>query len=476
MPRAPFPERIRDWVEFLSKDADWTKTVSEALSSIGFTDEYVESSPKEPQAGRIAAVKDSVWGMIKFDPTIACLIDCPLLQRLRNVSQTGFTSYTYPTARHSRFSHTLGVYHVVRSLIQEFKITLDAQKNYKTLSPLPKAAIFSSKESMLLQRAAILHDIGHGPFSHVTEEYFKQWKGRDNRKNIGTYGLDDFLGDFRHYYFGFVDGTHYITPTGGNKLSEILSIIFITSERFIRFYDNCFGNSTYNGIHDVYNIAALILGDRITKNDVALPSVLSGAIDADKLDYMLRDAKACRISLGIDVARVFLRAGVYSIPKSKDPFKEDIKGLDPNDENIIIFVIDQAGGDTVEEMGASRLSLYRRVYYHSYTRNVEGQFHALLDALGNSNSLYNDILYIWAQDEQSLLINPYQDFDESVKKLAWSIRLRKMPKRAASFSLDSLHGQFRDTVLASHFGNQSKDSITQVLNTLDNRPVAKVAC
>ena len=56
-----------------------------------------------------------------------------------------------------------------------------------------------------------------------------------------------------------------------------------------------------------------MLGERIRQNDLALPQVISGAVDADKIDYMIRDSQACGISLGIDISRVFLRAGVYRV-------------------------------------------------------------------------------------------------------------------------------------------------------------------
>jgi deoxynucleoside triphosphate triphosphohydrolase SAMHD1 len=86
--------------------------INSALDSIGFTEEYVAKattpSAEKKLSRKSKQIKDNQWGMIEFDWRSMRLVDCPLVQRLRYVKQLGFTYFTYPSAEHSRFSHTLG--------------------------------------------------------------------------------------------------------------------------------------------------------------------------------------------------------------------------------------------------------------------------------------------------------------------------------------------------------------------------------
>lgn len=424
-----FPEKIKNWTDELKKNDGWNKCLSEVLGKIGFNEDYVERIQKPSSGKKSGAVKDNIWGMIEFGSDIAAIINSPILQRLRRISQLGFTSYTYPTANHTRFAHTLGVFYVVRQLLNE----VDATKEAPHISDSGGIELVAYDVDMqrLLQMAAILHDIGHGPFSHVSENYLLK-EGHDAYKkdiNIGPFSVQKFITLFNKYY-----GNDF------HKLSELISVIIITSDLFIKFYDKmAMVEKRLSGeVHDVYKIATLILGDSITPNDVALSSILSGAVDADKIDYMRRDAGGCGISLSLDFSRVFLRAGVYKVKAKNDPFyaNEPIIGVSENDD-LKIFVIDKVGGDTVTEMAASRVSLYRRVYHHPFTRIVESHFYEALKTVAGMDSKYQDYLYIWSKDEIELINGLANHRNKDTRRLAKNILMRDLPKRAASYAVDS---------------------------------------
>lgn len=93
-------------------------------------------------------IRDPIHDYIELDELALSLIDTPEVQRLRRIKQLGFSNLVYPGANHTRFEHSLGVYHLAGHLIKQ----VDE---------------FQQKE---LLAAALLHDIGHGPFSHATEE------------------------------------------------------------------------------------------------------------------------------------------------------------------------------------------------------------------------------------------------------------------------------------------------------------------
>src|SRR3954462_8095605 len=105
----------------------------------------------------IEIIRDPLWNNIRLDPLSFELIDTPAFQRLRYVRQLGLAFLVYPGATHSRFEHALGTYHLAR----------------RTLTLFEEHAEFSDvgrDECQLVRVAALLHDIGHYPFSHALEE------------------------------------------------------------------------------------------------------------------------------------------------------------------------------------------------------------------------------------------------------------------------------------------------------------------
>ena len=95
-------------------------------------------------------VLDPVHGYIELDDLVQDLLSTPQMQRLRRIKQLGFSNLVYPGANHSRFEHSLGTMHLASTLTRG----LDSIEEDKKTE---------------IKAAALLHDIGHGPFSHVTE-------------------------------------------------------------------------------------------------------------------------------------------------------------------------------------------------------------------------------------------------------------------------------------------------------------------
>ena len=100
-------------------------------------------------------INDPVFGFIKIPRGLLCdIIQHPLMQRLNRINQLGLASVVYPGARHTRFQHSLGAFH----LMSEAVLSLQQKGNF----------IFDS-EAEAVEAAILMHDIGHGPFSHVLE-------------------------------------------------------------------------------------------------------------------------------------------------------------------------------------------------------------------------------------------------------------------------------------------------------------------
>ena len=378
--------------------------------------------------------------MIEIEPGDAWLIDCPLFQRMRHVRQTGFTYLTYPNAQHTRFEHSLGVYFVAKRLLATFRRTKEAfeyesRRGGRSEDGFrPTDYPSTGRPARLLLHAALLHDVGHAAFSHVTERLFA---GRADRLTIGEQPVSCFREKFREFY-ELVDSS---VQTGRRKpLAELLTVAIITCSRFERFYSLQPGREDVDPFVDLCDISALVLGDRIEQNDFALPELLSGPVDADKIDYMIRDAHACGISIGVDVARIFVRAGVYEGSAAHARHLE-LKGYNPG-LPIKLFVIEQSGTDAVRELGSARLSLYERVYNHQLTRGAQAAFDEMILQASSSSDpqvrRMSDFLTLWHLPEDVVLSTLRFCSDPKCKVVARSLLNWQLPKRGGCFGREFL--------------------------------------
>src|ERR1700755_1195304 len=105
----------------------------------------------------VEIVRDPLWNNIRLDSLSFELIDTPAFQRLRYVRQLGLAFLVYPGATHSRFEHALGPFHLARRTRARFE-------------EQDESARIGRDECMLVRVAALLHDVGHYPFSHALEE------------------------------------------------------------------------------------------------------------------------------------------------------------------------------------------------------------------------------------------------------------------------------------------------------------------
>lgn len=202
----------------------------------------------------VEIIRDPLWNNIRLDPLSFELIDTPAFQRLRYVRQLGLAFLVYPGATHSRFEHALGTYHLARRTLTLF----EEQDEF---------ARIGRDECTLVRAAALLHDVGHYPFSHALEE-------------IGAMHHEDVARPL------ICDG----------EAGEIL-------RREL-------------GRDAPERIIALIRG----ASDSPLQGLISGSIDLDKLDYLRRDAFMCGVSYGeIDVDRLINALTIVRDPETDEP-------------------------------------------------------------------------------------------------------------------------------------------------------------
>src|SRR5208337_5633490 len=125
-------------------------------------EDYKPTLPKGPKV-----FNDALLGNLFFARQEVAVIDCPVLQRLRRIKQTGLVHFVYPSATHSRFEHSLGVAALSERCFDALLARADIEN-----SPLPVNESRTSGDLAHLRMAALLHDVGHGLCSHASEQIY----------------------------------------------------------------------------------------------------------------------------------------------------------------------------------------------------------------------------------------------------------------------------------------------------------------
>ena len=228
--------------------------------------------------------RDPVYGYVHVtDQLIWDLIKTKEFQRLRRIKQLGGTHSVFHTAEHSRFSHSLGVYEMARKFIAALNT---------------RRSILDTHERLLTLTAALLHDLGHGPFSHAFES---------------------------------VTVTHHEEFTG-RILIEKTDV-----HEVLESYRPGFSQEVYDVIAKRHPNSIII-------------SIISSQLDADRLDYLLRDAYFTGAPYGeIDVERILRTMRVR--------------------ENKIVYKV--SGMHAIEDYLMSRYQMYWQVYLHGTGRSFD---------------------------------------------------------------------------------------------------------
>ncbi|WP_297501988.1 HD domain-containing protein [Thermococcus sp.] len=244
-------------------------------------------------------IHDAIHGSMRVSGMTFDILKTPEFQRLRHIRQLGLAYIVYPGANHSRFEHSLGAWNLARRLSQEVGLSED--------------------EGLLLQAGALLHDIGHGPFSHTFESIYKHYVRERDHMRLGQ---------------DIITGRTNITgEEDGGRIGEILSGYGL----------------------DPKEVAQLILG---RAKRPYLGQMLHGGVDVDQLDYLVRDAHYTGVAHGIiDLERLLKVLRIYG---------EEL-------------VVDEKGIEAVEGMMVARSLMYSRVYFHHTVKIAEGMLTRALE-------------------------------------------------------------------------------------------------
>ncbi len=238
-------------------------------------------------------IRDSVYGDISLNKFEERIMDMPQFQRLRRIKQLGLINLIYPGATHTRFEHSVGTMYLGSKLATELDLADD--------------------DIELIRASALLHDVGHGPFSHVSE-------------GVLSVPHEEFT-------------KYVVTKTSMRDLLE---------EKF-----------------DVNEIVDIVTGKGY------LGPIVSGELDVDRMDYLLRDSHNTGVAYGvIDYERII------SNLKLDDGLILDIKGVQAAEGALV-----------------SRYFMYPSVYQHHTTRIVNSMFRRALKRVIDEDIIKENEIY-----------------------------------------------------------------------------------
>lgn len=273
-------------------------------------EEYIKS------IGAKYRVRDPIYGFIPLTAEEMEIIDTPIFQRLRRVHQLALTKYVYPSAEHSRFVHSLGVMHCATLIMAGI---MEHKESDAGMVPTPERI-------RTLRYAALLHDVGHLPFSHAVE---KHWLQGLSHEDVSMYLIENY-----------------------EPIAKVIE-----------------KDSRVTG----REIAALLGKTPIQKYQL-IHEIISGQLDADRADYLLRDSHCCGV-----------RYGEYDFPRFLQIFaaKED-------DNGALILCVDEKDLPVAESLLIARYHYNLQIPYH----RTRSGFDFALKKFASQHTDFSDIFTI----------------------------------------------------------------------------------
>jgi uncharacterized protein len=311
-------------------------------------------------------VRDNVHGTIDVSVIEDAVIAHPLFQRLRRIKQTAFLHYVFPGATHTRFEHSLGVMYLAGVAWEKIRTNqrrmLDATERNANPTPDLKIAktlgvlkscdevLASDYHMQVLRLAALMHDLGHAPFSHSGERFMPTYAQvlKANPK------LPSYLNAFLQERLDAGKGEKKVR----HEIFSALMIDAVLTEV----------NSQAQNLplkiqpRDVVGVIMPEVGIdehsplKFQDSHLVLHELVSGELDIDRMDYLTRDARECGVVYGVfDVGRILDGLCFYERPNAQS----------------LHLGLNRSGLAAFEDYLRARQSMYIQVYFHKTSNSAE---------------------------------------------------------------------------------------------------------
>lgn len=305
-----------------------------------------------------AHIRDSLYNLLPLSTEVLAILQQPAFLRLDGIQQLGFASRVWPGAKHTRYEHSIGVMHLTERAVAH-------------LRSLPEGAFIDDDDSRVAIAAALLHDVGHYPFSHAIEELGAPVRSHEDVGNSIVLS------------------------------EEIAAVLY----------------STW-GV-DPRRVAAMIHGDgeHLTDTDRVLRGLLSGTLDMDKLDYLPRDARSCNVPYGgVDTDRLIASLEILRTPDGEQRIGIGGKGVSP-----------------LHSLINARQEMFDNVYWHHTNRACMVMLLRAVQEALVAGSITADSLTDH-HDASLLAMLQEDDMPAETRMLADALALRKIHKRGMEIS------------------------------------------
>ena len=265
--------------------------------------------------GKSKKIRDIVYGFVTLNEQECAIIDHPVFQRLRRIKQLSLTDMVYPGANHTRFEHSIGVLQMASDM---FDSIIDKRQAFlETHLFLDESTIKVYRQRVRF--AALLHDVGHAPFSHSAEDLMpllpkahpRYIEGKAERYSHEDYSI------------------------------EIIKTVFrdiIERHDLIKAED-----------------VTVLLGDRTVRPKAASliwKDLISGQLDADRADYLLRDSKHLGVNYGLYDRDRLVKCMTIGELETGSP----------------VLAIEEKGWHLAESLVIARYQMFSQVYFHRVRR------------------------------------------------------------------------------------------------------------
>lgn len=334
-------------------------------------------------------IHDAIWGTNIYYAHEIAVLDSPLLQRLRHIRQMGFCYLTYPSATHTRLEHTLGVMTLAKRYLRTLSqgINLDRRISQSpNIDQDPETGDLSE-----LRMAALLHDVGHGFFSHGSEVLYEDYSEIEELQKKQAYT--------------------------DCQAHEILSYLIVSCAAFRDWFDEYIINP-YPVDIDLDQVGNMIIGCPPDESKKAfLSEIINGPLDADKMDYISRDAYYSGLDLSIDIDHLLYNIDLFE-RESTGGFHLVLKDYIP-----------------AEQLFFSKAMLYSTVYHHQNARSCEAMLKGICKYARETshnirpgNTLASPVDFLKITDNEFLSYS--QTVDDRLRNMIKGLAHRDLYKRA----------------------------------------------
>lgn len=339
----------------------------------------------------VGKIRDPLHDTIPFTLAEKKIINEPEFQRLRRIQQTAFIKYVFPGATHTRFEHALGVMHLsgvmLTALVNNQKRLLaDLDLALELMPPLLQSSYALTEQhygslrvtrqaladlesnptiAQCLRFAALLHDVGHAPFSHSCERFMPTWA--EFELALPQLAVPEYLKEAFAFKCAKVKQSypHYRELRIRHEVYTLIIVarLFTKSEPFV---DAAMGRDICAVLDSAVTPSP---GGELERSGLQslLHEIVSGEIDVDRMDYLLRDARQCGVVYGLfDAGRILDSSGFYY----------------SHQEQKYHLALRRSGVAAFEDYLRARWSMYQQVYFHKTATACEAMLEAAHKHLG----------------------------------------------------------------------------------------------